>query len=45
MLSKFNDEQLELVYHIINPEHWAMRFKRQPADVALAKEIAKESNL
>lgn len=45
MLSKFNDEQLGLVYSIINPEHWAMRFKRHPSDVALAKEIAKESNL
>ena len=45
MLSKFNDEQLGLVYNIIHPEHWAMRFKRHPSDVALAKEIAKESNL
>ena len=45
MLSKFNDEQLDLVYNIIHPEHWAMRFKRHPSDVALAKEIAKESNL
>jgi len=45
MLSKFNDEQLNLVYHVINPEHWAMRFKRQPSDVRLVKDIAKESNL
>ena len=45
MLSKFNDEQLDLVYNIIHPEHWAMRFKRHPSGVALAKEIAKESNL
>ena len=45
MLSKFNDEQLGLVYNIIHPEHWAMRFNRHPSDVALAKEIAKESNL
>ena len=45
MLSKFNDEQLGLVYHVINPEHWAMRFKRQPSDVQLVKDVAKESNL
>ena len=45
LLSKFNDEQLEMVYHVINPEHWAMRFKRLPIDVQLVKDIAKESNL
>jgi hypothetical protein len=45
MLSKFNDEQLEMVYHVINPEHWALRFKRLPNDVQLVKDIAKESNL
>jgi len=45
MLSKFNDEQLDMVYHVINPEHWAMRFKRKPQDVQLAKDVAKESSL
>ena len=45
MLSKFNDEQLEMVYHVINPEHWAMRFRRLPNDVQLVKDVAKESNL
>jgi hypothetical protein len=45
MLSKFNDEQLELVYHVINPEHWAIRFKRQPSDVQLVKDVVKESKL
>jgi len=45
MLSKFNDEQLEMVYHVINPEHWAMRFKRSESDVQLVKEVVKESNL
>jgi len=45
MLSKFNDEQLGMVYHVINPQHWALRFKRQPSDVQLVKDIAKESNL
>tara|TARA_B110000240_G_C13489243_1_gene448864 strand:+ start:1167 stop:1853 length:687 start_codon:yes stop_codon:yes gene_type:complete len=45
MLSKLNDEQLGLIYNIVDPQHWAMRFKRQPSDVELAKEIAKESSL
>ena len=45
LLSKFNDEQLSMVYHVINPEHWALRFKRLPNDVQLVKDIAKESNL
>ena len=45
MLGKFNNEQLELVYHVINPEHWAVRFKRQLSDVQLVKDVAKESNL
>ena len=45
MLSKFNDEQLKMVYNVIEPQHWAMRFKRQPNDAQLAKDVAKESNL
>lgn len=45
MLSKLNDEQLEMVFHVINPEHWALRFKRSKSDVELAKQVAKESSL
>ena len=45
MLGKFNDEQLQMIYYVMTPEHWAMRFKKLPNDVALAKQIAKESNL
>ncbi|MGY8868427.1 MAG: hypothetical protein ACKVJK_22705 [Methylophagaceae bacterium] len=45
MLGNFNDEQLALVYHVINPEHWAVRFRRLPTDVQLVKDVAKESNL
>jgi hypothetical protein len=45
MLSNFNDEQLTLIYHIMDPKHWAMRFKRQTSDVQLVKDVAKESNL
>lgn len=45
MLSKFNDEQLALVYSVINPEHWGLRFKRQPIDVKTVKDVARESKL
>ena len=45
LLKKFSDEQLEMVYHVINPQHWAMRFNRLPLDVKLVKEVAMESNL
>ena len=45
MLGKFNDEQLEIIYPMIDPEHWAIRFKRQPNDVQLVKDVAKEANL
>ena len=45
MLSKLNDEQLGMIYHVINPEHWSLRFKRLPKDVELVKEVVKESKL
>jgi hypothetical protein len=45
MLSKLNDEQLNLIYHVLDPSHWAMRFKRNPKDVELVREIVKEANL
>tara|TARA_S200000501_G_scaffold328814_1_gene328993 strand:- start:339 stop:953 length:615 start_codon:yes stop_codon:yes gene_type:complete len=45
MLSKLNDEQLEIIYPMIDPEHWAVRFNRQTSDVQLVKDVAKESNL
>ena len=45
MLGQLNDEQLNMIFHIVDPTHWAMRFKKQPNDVELVKEVAKESNL
>jgi len=45
MLSKFNDEQLEMIFHIVNPSHWAIRFKRKQADLDSLKIVVKESNL
>jgi len=45
MMGKFNDEQLQIVYHVMNPQHWALRFKRHVADIELVKEIVKEAGL
>jgi hypothetical protein len=45
MLSKFSNEQLEMVYNVIEPQHWALRFKRQPINVQLVKDVVKESKL
>jgi hypothetical protein len=44
-LSKFSDEQLDMIGTVIDPAHWAMRFKRQPTDVELVKQIAKQAGL
>ena len=45
MLNKFNTEQLEMIYHIMNPEYWTLQFKRRNVELQIAKDIIKESNL
>ena len=45
MMSKFSEEQLGIIYNIMDPEHWALRFSRLPNDVKLVKDVARESNL
>ena len=45
MMSKFNDEQLSIIYNVMDPQHWARRFKRQIGDVETVKEVVRESNL
>jgi hypothetical protein len=45
MMSRFNDEQLQIVYPIMDPNHWTLRFKRLPADVEMVKEVSKEAKL
>ena len=45
MMSKFNDEQLEIIYNVMDPQHWARRFQNQINDVETVKEVVKESNL
>jgi hypothetical protein len=44
-LGNLNDEQLEMIFAVMDPAHWSLRFKRQPADVELVKEIAKQAGL
>lgn len=44
-LGKMNDEQLEMLSNVLNPQHWAVRFKRHTADIELIKEIVKTSGL
>ena len=45
MLGNFNDEQLGMIYNIVDPKHWGVRFKRQTVDVQLVKDVVKESKL
>lgn len=45
MLSKFNDEQLALIDPAFDVAYWIKHFKEKPADVALVKEICKESGI
>jgi hypothetical protein len=45
MLAKFSDEQLAGITVVIDPQFWMNKFKKLPADVALVKEVVKESNI
>jgi hypothetical protein len=45
MLQRMNDEQLEIVGPIIDPQFWMRRFKSLPADIELVKDIIKEARI
>lgn len=45
VLNNLNDEQLGMLNNVLDPQHWALRFKRQPKDVELVKQIVKEAKL
>jgi hypothetical protein len=45
MLQKMNDEQLEIVAPMIDPQFWITRFKKIPADVELVKELITEAKI
>ena len=44
-VGKLNDEQLSMLSSVLDPAHWALRFKRQPKDVELAKQIVNEAKI
>ena len=44
-LNKFTEEQLGMLGNVLDPSHWAMRFKRQPKDVELVKQVVSGANL
>ena len=45
VLSELNDEQLGMLNNVLDPQHWALRFRRQPKDVELVKQVVKEAKL
>jgi len=45
LLHRLNDEQLEIIGHIIDPSYWSKKFKNYPADLDLVKDIIKEGNI
>jgi hypothetical protein len=44
-LGKLNDEQLNMLTNVLDPQHWALRFKRQTSDVELVKQVVKEASI
>jgi len=45
MLNKFSDEQLDMIAPALDMPYWVKRFRDTPADVALVKEICKETGI
>lgn len=45
MLKRMNDEQLEIIGLIIDPQYWMQRFKNLPADIELTKDLIKEAKI
>jgi len=45
MLGKLNDEQLGIIFEVMDPEFWAKRFRTYPVDMELVQAVVKEGNL
>ena len=45
MLTKFNDEQLQAIGPVIDPEYWIKKFRQQKADVELVRQVVEEAKL
>lgn len=45
MIKKMTDEQLNMISPVFDVKFWLKRFKENPADISLVKEICKETNI
>jgi hypothetical protein len=45
MLANFNDDQLSMIEPALDLAYWVKQFKSKPADVAMVKEICRESGI
>lgn len=45
MVSKFNDDHLDLIAPAFDLQFWTKHFKKNPADVSLVREICKEAGI
>lgn len=45
MLSKLNDEQLSIIFTVMDPDYWSKHFKKYKADLELVKKVVIEGNL
>ena len=45
MLQRMNDEQLEIIAPVIDPQYWLRKFKSLPADIELIKDVVKEAKI
>ena len=45
VLTKLNDEQIEIISTILDPDYWRATFQRKVADLELVKEVIKEGNI
>lgn len=45
MLNRLNDEQLNIVFEVLEPNFWAKRFKTYPVDMELVKTVVEEGDL
>ena len=45
MLQRMNDEQLNIIGTVVDPQFWIRRFKSLPADTELVKDVIKEAKI
>ena len=45
MLKNMNDEQLEIISPMVDPQYWIKKFKSNPGDAELVKEVIREGKI